>query len=159
MLGLTMFILGCGQQQTDPPPNTHFVVGEIRGDTLGMRFKQYLKKYPQCAYSSDLCIDQDSYGGMNARKSTMFFQDHLFFIEYTIKLSGEKEDFLPDLKQKYGQPQRIGKYTWQWSNGKETIDYTGNEQFITIKFYQDDLFSAWSADFDRQKAAKRKSDM
>jgi hypothetical protein len=154
---LLFALAGCGP--TPATPTVNFTVKDIKGDTLGMGVGEYRKKHPgPCRTVTDLCVEADSYAGINGNKAVYFFNGHLYEIQYVLHPFFEK-DILPDLKEKYGEPAQSNNNSFEWKNGTTTIQYSKAAKIISVTFSLDELKRQWAENYERQEAAAKKRDM
>ncbi|HEX7289482.1 MAG TPA: hypothetical protein VF532_25080 [Candidatus Angelobacter sp.] len=144
--------------------NSALQIGEVRGDRLGMDFKDYQKLHPgDCdsggASACTSSLGRTTYAGASAIKSMTFTSDgKLAQIDYVAD-ANDASTILGALKEKYGDNGcTTSTKLCSWTNGKAKVQYSNGEKAVSLTFVDQALMDQWSREYQQKKASERKTD-
>jgi hypothetical protein len=156
ILGIVILaVLNPHDRQTFNNPDLQ--ISEVRGDRLGMDFKEYRKRHPRdCDRGGPrdctISMESNTYAGAPASKVMLFTSaGKLAQLDYYIDES-YASTIVDALKEKYGD---IGCITTTknctWTNGKATLRYFHGTDKVHLTFLDDALNSQWLHESDEQE--------
>jgi hypothetical protein len=144
--------------------NPNLQIGEVRGDRLGMGFKEYQKLHPLDCDRGDppactTSVELNTYAGAPATKGVTFTSDgKLVEIDYYADVN-YGSSILDALKEKYGDNGcTSGTKLCVWKNGKARVEYFNGEKHVALHFVDEALKDQWSREYQQKKASERKTD-
>ena len=158
LLGL---VVGCDHDRHSSITDPSMVIGDIRGDRLGMSRQEYAKSHPGSCGDSGPCVGQDTYAGVSALKDAEFTDDgKLWQIHYAVD-DIFSDQILAAIKEKYRDLpgcRNVDGITCTWSNGNAEIRFSNTGKYANLDFNDVALTKQVVDAYARKQAEKRKSD-